>query len=164
MEHPTRFPRRPGIVRRRQKPQAGSARVRAGNRTCKAVRRIVCCVQSSLPCVSMRGRRIRRHRYGHSVCGYRLPKPSLQKRLRLWCIPPWKSPRLSKRGRQEIAVRTQWQSGSQHRQRLTGQIKWKRPARQRQVPSGEIQPDLSRKINPACRRHLQTSRKRCLGC
>ena len=28
-------------------------------RTCKAVRRIVCCVQCSLPCVNMRGRETR---------------------------------------------------------------------------------------------------------
>ena len=64
----------------------------------------------------------------------------------------WKTPRLSLPGGQGIAVRTQWQSGSQNRQRLNGRIKRKRPARQRRVSSGENQPDLSRKIYPACRR------------
>jgi hypothetical protein len=33
-------------------------------------------------------------------------------------------------------------------------MKWKRPVRQRQVLSGENQPDLSRKIYPVCHRHL----------
>ena len=32
-------------------------------------------------------------------------------------------------------------------------MKWEQPVRQRQVLSGEIQPDLSRKIYPACYRH-----------
>ena len=36
---------------------------------------------------------------------------------------------------------------------MSGRIKRKRPARQRQVLSGENQPDLSRKIYPVCRRH-----------
>jgi membrane-associated HD superfamily phosphohydrolase len=36
------------------------------------------------------------------------------------------------------------------RQRLCGWIKRKLPARQRQVPAGEKQPDLSRKIYPVC--------------
>ena len=33
--------------------------------------------------------------YGHDRCRYRLWKPYLQKRLRLWYILLWKSPRLS---------------------------------------------------------------------
>ena len=55
-------------------------------------------------------------------------------------------------GRRGIAVRTQWQSGRHFRQRLAGGIKGEPPLRQRGVPAGEIQPDLSRKIYPACRR------------
>ena len=44
------------LVRRRQKPPQG-VRTRTNQvRTCNAVRRIVCCVQCSLPCVIMRGR------------------------------------------------------------------------------------------------------------
>ena len=38
-------------------PKRGPVRVRARIGTCKAVRRIVCCVQRSLPCVGMRGLR-----------------------------------------------------------------------------------------------------------
>ncbi len=36
---------------------------------------------------------------------------------------------------------------------MSGRIKWEQPARQRQVLSGEIQPDLSRKIYPVCHRY-----------
>ena len=45
---------------------------------------------------------------------YRSRKPCLQKRLRLRNIPLWKTPRLSEKGRQGIAVRTQWQSGTHY--------------------------------------------------
>ena len=96
-------------------PGKGSARVRAGIRTCKAVRRIVCCVQSSLPCVSMWGRKNRCSDIcGHNILHHCFRKPSLQKRLRLWNILSWKTPRLSERGRQGIAVRSKWQSGTHY--------------------------------------------------
>ena len=62
-------------------------------------------------------------------------------------------------GRQGITVRTQWQSGIQYRQRLSLQIKRKRPARQRQVLHGENQPDLSRKIYPVCYRYFYTNKE-----
>ena len=71
----------------------------------------------------------------------------------LWVLQ-WKTPRLSVLGRQGIAVRTKWQSGIQIWQHLSWRMKRKRPARQRQVLPGENQPDLSRKIYPACRRYF----------
>ena len=102
------------IVRRRGELRESEAASRTNQvRTCKAVRRIACCVQRSLPCVSMRGRENRRVKLcGHSEAGYRSRKSCLQKRLRLWHILPWKTPRLSLWGRQGITVRTKWQSGT----------------------------------------------------
>ncbi len=56
--------------------------VRNRNRTCKAVHRIVCCVQCSLPCVGMRG--LGSEAFGAVAAAderYCPLKPCLQKRI-----------------------------------------------------------------------------------
>ena len=143
------------LVRRRVEPREGSDRVRI--RYEPARRCTESCAACSVACleVNMRGRETRPKPLWPQWTGYRSRKPCLQKRLRLRNIPLWKTPRLSEKGRQGIAVRTKWQSGSQIWQHLDWGIKWKRPARQRQVPPGENQPDLSRKIYPVCHRFHQ---------
>ena len=83
MEYPTQFPWRPGVVRRWVSSRKGIHSRTSLVRTCNAVRRIVCCVQSSLPCVSMRGKRTGTGMLWPDSRYYRFWKPYLQKRLRI---------------------------------------------------------------------------------
>ena len=65
-----------------------------------------------------------------------------------------KTPRLSITGQTGDYSTDSVAIGYLGRQRLSQQIKWEQPARQRQVLLSEIQPDLSRKIYPACYRRI----------
>ena len=66
----------------------------------------------------------------------------------------WKTPRLSYWGQTGDYSTDLVAIGYSGRQHLNGLIKRERPARQRQVQCGEIQPDLCRKIYPVCYRHI----------
>ena len=102
------------LVRRRVEPREGSDRVRI--RYEPARRCTESCAACSVACLAWKcvKRRPDSRRYGHSSCCHRFWKPFLQKRLRLRNIPLWKTPRLSEKGRQGIAVRTKWQSGTHY--------------------------------------------------
>ena len=117
---PTAWGIRPGfrgdlnLVRRRVEPREGSDRVRI--RYEPARRCTESCAACSVACleVNMRGRETRPKPLWPQWTGYRSRKPCLQKRLRLRNTPQWKTPRLSEKGRQGIAVRTKWQSGTHY--------------------------------------------------
>ena len=116
MEHTTRFPWRPEpcattVITLETEPARVRIRYEPARRCTES------CAACSVACleVNMRGRKNRRNDIcGHNILRYRFRKPSLQKRLRLWIILPWKTPRLSERGRQGITVRSKWQSGTHY--------------------------------------------------
>ena len=72
------------IVRRRGELRESEAASRTNQvRTCKAVRRIACCVQRSLPCVSMRGREIRQLSVMATYLLLSLPETMLAKEAKI---------------------------------------------------------------------------------
>ena len=115
MEHTTRFPWRPGIVRRSLRTPLVEAYFAYGPGNEPARQCAESCAVCSVACLAWvcgDGRTTCWH-CGHFAIVYRFRKPYLQKRLRSGSALQWKSPRLSARGRWGITVRTKWQSGMQ---------------------------------------------------
>lgn len=109
-----------------------------------------CCVQSSLPCVSRSGLRSGMQTPGQGR-GMILPHESLlakedKSRRALW----WKSPRLSFIEQIRDCSTDSVAIGSLSWQRKDGGFHGKPLHRRRGAASGEILPDLSRKLNLIC--------------
>jgi hypothetical protein len=151
MENPTLHPWRPAVVDGRtpfvvtdpstkqiENLQCGATRPWSRER----------CVQSSLLCVGMANRRAdaREPRPGQQ-CYFLETMAAKEAKRRFDCSGNHLGCPIFAWGIGGIAVRTKWQSGTMARQHHGIAPKGKPPDRRREVCCGEIQPDLSRKIN-----------------